>query len=154
MATKDGATAGFSAEERAAMKQRAAELRAEAKASSAAEKAAADEAALLAKIAEMPDGDRELAERVHAIVTAIAPELAPKLIYGQPGYARDGKIVVFFRSGQMDKQRYSTLGLSALAAMDEPDGLWPTSYALIEPTEQAWQHVTEIVRRATAAPDR
>ena len=113
-------------------------------------KAAAEEAKLLAKIAAMPDGDREMAERLHQIVTTVAPDLAPKLYYGQPGYARDGKVVVFFRSGQMDKERYSTFGVSERAALDDPSGVWPTAYALANPTEQAWEQLTEVVRRATA----
>jgi uncharacterized protein YdhG (YjbR/CyaY superfamily) len=147
--TKKAETAGgFSAQERAAMKERAAELKADAKRAKGAKKAAAEEAELLAKIAKMPDGDREMAERVHAIVTTVAPDLAPKLYYGQPGYSRGGKVVVFFRSGQMDKERYSTFGVSTQAALDEPTGFWPTSYALIEPTEQAWEQLGEVVRRA------
>ena len=150
MTKKDTAAGGFSAEERAAMKERAAELKAEAKRAKGAEKAAAEEAELLAKIAQMPDGDRELAERVHEIVTTVAPDLAPKLYYGQPGYARGGKPVVFFRSGQMDKERYSTFGVSALAALDDASGFWPTSYALIDPTEEAWEQLAEVVRRAAA----
>ena len=96
----------------------------------------------------MPDGDRQMAQRVHTIVTTVAPALAPKLYYGQPGYARNGKVVVFFRSGQMDKERYSTFGVSAQAALDEDSGFWPTSYALIDPTEQVWDQLGEIVRRA------
>lgn len=139
---------GFSAEEKKAMKERAAELKAEAKRAKGAEKAAAEEAELLAKIAQMPDGDREMAERVHKIVTTVAPDLAPKLYYGQPGYARGGKVVVFFRSGQTDKERYSTFGVSVQAALDEPSGFWPTSYALTDPTEKAWEQLAEIVRRA------
>ncbi|UFU03687.1 DUF1801 domain-containing protein [Ruania suaedae] len=143
---------GFSAQEREAMKQRAAELRTQAKRGSRDEtaeaKAAADEADVLAKIAEMPNGDRELAERVHTIVTTTAPELAPKLYYGQPGYARKGKVVVFFRSGQMDKERYSTFGVSTLAALDDDSGLWPTAYALTEPTEAAWKQLAGLVERA------
>lgn len=148
--TKDTTAGGFSAEERAAMKARAAELKAEAKRAKNAEKAAAEEAELLAKIAQMPDGDRELAERVHEIVKSVAPSLSPKLYYGQPGYARGGKPVVFFRSGQMDKERYSTFGVSALAALDDSSGFWPTSYALIDPSEEAWEQLTEVVRRAAA----
>ncbi|WP_434316830.1 DUF1801 domain-containing protein [Leifsonia sp. P73] len=138
---------GLSAVERAAIKARAAELRAEAKRAKAADKAAADTADVLAKIAEMPDGDRELAERLHAIVAEVAPGLSPKLYYGQPGYARGGKAVVFFRSGQVDKVRYSTLGVSPEANLDDESGMWPTSYALIEPTEAAWERVVEVVRR-------
>lgn len=148
MTEKSDAEGGFSAQERAAMKARAAELKAEARRSKSAEKAAAQEAELLAKIEQMPDGDRQMAERVHSIVTTVAPDLTPKLYYGQPGYGRKGKVVVFFRSGQMDKERYSTFGVSALAELDDPSGCWPTSYALIDPTEEAWEQVAEIVRRA------
>jgi uncharacterized protein YdhG (YjbR/CyaY superfamily) len=139
---------GFSAQERAAMKARAAELKTEAKRARQAEKAAADEADVLAKIAKMPDGDRQMAERVHAIVTATAPELAPKLYYGQPGYARDGKVVCFFRSGQLDKERYSTFGFSVEARLDSADGLWPTAYALQDLSEKAWDRLGELVRQA------
>ena len=146
--TETNDAGGFSAEERAAIKSRAAELKAEAKRAKGAEKAAAEAADVLEKIAQMPDGDRELAERLHAIVAEVAPDLSPKLYYGQPGYARDGKVVVFFRSGQLDKTRYSTFGVSTEAALDAASGFWPTSYALIEPTEEAWERVREVVRRA------
>ncbi|MGN7225476.1 DUF1801 domain-containing protein [Dietzia maris] len=132
------------------MKERAAELKAEAKrakGAKVAEKAAAEEAALLAKIEQMPDGDRQMAERLHIMVTTIAPVLSPKLYYGQPGYGRDGKVVVFFRSGQMDKERYSTFAVSAQAALDDESGFWPTAYALIDPTEKAWEQLGEILRR-------
>ena len=148
MSGENKPTTGFSAQERAAMKERAAELKAEAKRSKSAQKAAAEEAELLAKIEQMPDGDREMAQRVHAIVTTVAPDLSPKLYYGQPGYARNGKVVVFFRSGQMDNERYSTFGVSTQATLDEDSGFWPTSYALIDPTEQAWDQLGDIVRRA------
>ena len=147
--TKDG----FSAQERAAMKERAAELKADAKRAKGAEKAAAEEADVLAKIAQMPDGDRQMAERVHAIVTTVAPELAPKLYYGQPGYARDGKVLCFFRSGQMDKERYSTFGFSVQAELDSADGFWSTAYALQDPSEQAWERLGEVVRQATGDVD-
>ena len=90
------------------MKARASELKAQERRGRAADKAAADEADVLAKIAQMPDADRALAEKVHEVVTRVAPQLAPKLYYGQPGYAQDGKVVCFFRSGQMDRLRYST----------------------------------------------
>lgn len=130
------------------MKERAAELRAETKRKKGAEKTAAQVQDVLMKIQQMPDGDREMAERVHEIVTTVAPELSPKLYYGQPGYAKNGKVVVFFRSGQMDKERYSTFGFSAQADHDQESGFWPTSYALINPTEQAWEQLREVVRRA------
>ena len=141
---------GFSAEERTAMKARAKELRDDAKRSKAADKAAADEADVLAKIAQMPDGDREMAERIHAIVADVAPQLSPKLYYGQPGYAKDGKVVCFFRSGQMDKERYSTFGFSATANLDDSDGLWPTSYALQNPSDAAWRRLGQLVADAVA----
>jgi len=112
------------------MKQRAAELKAEARRGRAEDKAAAEKDAFLAKIAEMPLSDRTMAERLHAVVSDAAPGLAPKLYYGQPGWARDGKVVVFFRSGLGDKERYSTLGFSSEANLDDGSGLWPTAYAL------------------------
>jgi uncharacterized protein YdhG (YjbR/CyaY superfamily) len=139
---------GFSAQERAAIKERAAELRTESRRSRAAEKAAADEADVLAKIAGMPQPDRALAERVHAIVTEAAPDLAPKLYYGQPGYARNGKVLCFFRSGQGDKERYSTFGFSTQANLDDPAGVWTTSFALTEPTEAAWDELAKLIERA------
>ncbi|MEV7619100.1 DUF1801 domain-containing protein [Microbacterium sp. NPDC089321] len=146
----DSSGSGFSAQERAAMRARNAELKAEAKRAKTAEKAAAEAADVVAKIGTMPDGDREMAERLHALVAEVATDLSPKLYYGQPGYARGGKVVVFFRSGQQDKLRYSTFGLSPEAALDVSDGLWPTSYALIDPTEAAWTQIEDIVRRAAA----
>lgn len=144
----EGAEAGFSAEERAAMKARAAELRAEARRASADDKAAAEAAAVVAKIAEMPEPDRAMAERVHAIVTDVAPELSPKLYYGQPGWAKGGKVVVFFRSGLMDKSRYSTLGFSETARLDDPAGFWPTSYALEKLTDESAAAIAALVRSA------
>lgn len=138
---------GFSEQERAAMKQRAAELRKEAT-SGKRDKAATDEADVLEKIEQMPEQDRALAQRVHAIVTAVAPDLAPKLYYGQPAYARKGKVVCFFRSGLMDKERYSTFGFSAEASLDDASGLWPTAYALTEVSETAWDRLAELVRQA------
>lgn len=139
---------GFSEQERAAMKARAAELRAEARVGKGVKKAAAEEEAMLAKIAAMASPDREMAERVHAIVTATAPELAPKLWYGQPAWAKAGKVVCFFRSGQGDKARYSTFGFSTEANLDDDSGLWPTSYALSELTEAAEKSIAELVTKA------
>jgi hypothetical protein len=140
---------GFSAQERAAMKARAAELKAEARRTSAEEKTAADEAAMQAKIAEMPEPDRSTAERLQAIVTDAAPELRPKLYYGQPGWAKNGKVIVFFRSGQMDKARYSTLGFSVDAKLDDDGGMWPTSYALDHLTDDSAATIAAFVKRAT-----
>lgn len=150
MASTDGQ---FSAEERAAMKTRAAELKADARRAKGAAKVAADAEEQRAKVASMPDGDRQMAERLAKIVADVAPDLNPKLYYGQPGYSRDGKVVVFFRSGQMDKERYSTFGVSAQANLDDPSGLWPTAYALIDPDEAAWERLSEIVRRAAEKSD-
>ena len=127
---------GFSEVERAAIKDRAAELKSEARRSKSANKAAADEKDVLAKIAEMAQPDRAVAERLHAIVTETAPELAPKLWYGQPAYARAGKVMCFFRSGQVDKERYSSFGFTTEAKLDEDHGMWPTSFALTELSEK------------------
>ncbi|WP_373692885.1 DUF1801 domain-containing protein [Agromyces silvae] len=142
---------GFSEQERAAMKERAAELKTEVGRGRGADRAAAEEADVLAKIAGMPESDRVMAERVHAIVAKAAPELSPKLYYGQPGYARKGKVVCFFRSGQQDKERYSTFGFSVQAQLDDDSGFWPTAYALVEPTEAAWQQLEKAVERAVAS---
>lgn len=141
---------GFSEEERAAMKERAAELKAEACSGRGSKKAAADEAAVLSKIAEMASPDRALAERLHTIVTAAAPELSPKLWYGQPAYAKAGKVVCFFRSGQVDKERYSTFGFSTEADLDDDSGIWPTSYALTELSEAGEKTITELVKKAVS----
>lgn len=113
-------------------------------------KAAADEAAVLSKIAEMPMPDRDMAERLHKIVTAAAPELLPKLWYGQPAYAKSGKVVCFFRSGQVDKVRYSTLGFNEDANLDENDGMWPTSYALSQLSEAGEARIAELVKQAAS----
>src|SRR4051812_22846645 len=145
----EGKQAGrFSAEERAAMKERAAELKAEGRRASAEEKAAADEAAVQAKIAEMPQPDRDTARRLHDVVVAAAPNLRPKLYYGQPGWAEAGKVIVFFRSGLMDKARYSTLGFSVTAKLDAEGGLWPTSYALQQLTDDSAKAIAKLVKQA------
>jgi hypothetical protein len=138
----------FSAEERAAMKARAAELKAEARRGSARDKAAAEAEAVHAKIAEMPESDRVMAERIHAIVVDVAPDLTPKLYYGQPGWARDGKVVVFFRSGLGDKERYSTLGFSAAAALDDDGGLWPSAYALDHLSDDGATAIAALIKKA------
>ncbi|MGW0750601.1 iron chaperone [Streptomyces sp. NPDC002587] len=126
--TADKEQDGFTDEERGAMKARAQELRTAARRGPRAAKEDA-EGEVLAKIAEMPEADRVLAERVHGIVRATAPDLAPKLWYGMPAYARNGKVVCFFQSAQKFKTRYATLGFGDLAALDE-GAMWPTSYAL------------------------
>src|SRR5262245_25739246 len=136
---------GFSAEERAAMKQRAAELRAEGKKGA---KQAEGLQAVLDKIAEMAPDDRALAERVHVTVTAAAPQLSPKTWYGMPSYANaDGKIVVFFQDSGKFNYRYSTLGFQDPANLDDGD-LWPVSYALQKWSPTVEKKVTELVKAA------
>lgn len=140
-------TDGFSAEERAAMKERAAELRAEGKKGA---KKADGLQAVLDSIAAMAPLDRELAERVHITVTATAPELTPKTWYGMPAYANaDGKVVVFFQDSGKFKYRYSTLGFQDAAALDDGD-LWPTSYALQKWTPVVEKQVIELVRASVS----
>lgn len=144
-ATPDG---GFSAEERAAIKARAAELKAEARRGKAADKAAADRQGVVDKIAAMQQPDRDIAERIDRIVADVAPQLVAKLYYGQPGWAKDGKVVVFFRSGKDDKERYSTLGFSSQATLDDDGGLWATSYALDHLDEKGEQAIAALIRTA------
>lgn len=141
---------GLSEAERTAVKDRAAEVRSESRRSRSTNKAAADERDVLAKISAMAQPDRALAERLHALVAATAPELAPKLWYGQPAYARNGKVVCFFRSGQGDKQRYSTFGFTPEARLDEDHGLWATSFALTELSEQAEAAIERLLRSAVS----
>jgi uncharacterized protein YdhG (YjbR/CyaY superfamily) len=141
------ASDGFSAEERAAMKQRAAELRAEGR--KGAKKADALQAAL-DSIAAMDPKDRALAERVHATVTAVAPELSPKTWYGMPAYANDdGKVVVYFKDAGKFKSRYATLGFEEAATLDDGP-MWPTSYALIEWTPAVEKKVVAMVKAAVS----
>jgi uncharacterized protein YdhG (YjbR/CyaY superfamily) len=140
---------GFTEEEREAMKERAKELKASSRRTSRAAKAAEAEAGVLAKIAEMPDEDRVLAERIHALVKENAPELEPKLWYGMPAYARDGKVVCFFQSAQKFKTRYATLGFSDLARLDD-GAMWPAAYALTRLTPADEARIAELVRKAVA----
>ena len=136
---------GFSAEERAAMKMRAAELRAEGKKGA---KQADGLQAVLDSIAAMAPEDRAMAERVHVTVTANAPELSPKTWYGMPAYANaDGKVVVFFQDSGKFNYRYSTLGFQDVANLDDGD-VWPVSYALMEWTPMAEKRVAELVKAA------
>lgn len=142
--TKPSKHDGFTEVERAAMKERAAELKAEGRAG--AKKADALEA-LLDKIAEMPDDDRKIAERVHAIVTAVAPQLDPKTWYGMPAWAREGKVVCFFKPSEKFGSRYCTLGFEDAAQLD--DGrMWPTSYAVTGLDDAEVAAIEELVRRA------
>jgi uncharacterized protein YdhG (YjbR/CyaY superfamily) len=138
---RTGSSDGFSAEEKAAMRERAKELKAE-------KTKAAGESELLSKIAEMPEADRRLAERIHAIVQANAPNLAPKTWYGMPAYANaDGKIVCFFKSADKFKSRYATLGFEEAANLDA-GGMWATSWALTELTPADEKKIVALVRKA------
>jgi uncharacterized protein YdhG (YjbR/CyaY superfamily) len=145
--TTSSTSDGFSAEERAAMKERAAELRAEGKKGA---KQADGLQAVLDAIAKMAPEDRALAERVHVTVTSVAPELAPKTWYGMPAYAdADGKVVLFYQDSGKFKYRYSTLGFQDTAHLDDGD-LWPVAYALVEWTPAVEKKVTQLVRKAVS----
>jgi uncharacterized protein YdhG (YjbR/CyaY superfamily) len=138
---------GFTDEERAAMRERARELKAEARAN---KQKAEGESALLAKIAEMPEPDRAMAERLHEIVKANAPALWPKTWYGMPAYAnKDGKVVCFFQSAQKFNSRYATLGFSDEANLDE-GAMWPTSFALKELTAAEEARIAALVKKAVS----
>ena len=139
---------GWSAEERAAMKAHAEEIKRAGGKGSA--KAAEEAQACLDKIAEMPPPDRTLAERIHAIVTSTAPELTVKTYYGMPAYAQDGKVVCWFKSASKFKTRYATLGFSDQAALDDGN-LWPTEYAVTQLTAAEEQKITALVRKATGS---
>lgn len=137
---------GFADEERAAMKERAKELKAEARAN---KDKAEGESDVLGKIAEMPEPERAMAKRLHEIITASAPALAPRLWYGMPAYAKDGKIVCFFQSAQKFNTRYATLGFSDTANLDE-GALWPTAYALKELTAAEEERIGALVKKAVS----
>ncbi|WP_371573871.1 iron chaperone [Streptomyces sp. NBC_01314] len=139
---------GFTAEEREAMKEHAQELKTSARRGPRTAKADG-ESDVLAKIAGMADADRVIAERLHEIVRSTAPDLSPKLWYGMPAYARDGKVVCFFQSAQKFKSRYATLGFSDQAQLDEGT-LWPTTYALTELTAATEARIGELISRAAA----
>jgi uncharacterized protein YdhG (YjbR/CyaY superfamily) len=132
------ATQKFTDEERAAMKERAQEQKAE-----------ADESDVLAKIAEMPQPDRAMAERLHEIIEASAPELSPKTWYGMPAYAKDGKVVCFFQSAEKFNSRYATFGFSDKANLDE-GAMWATSFALKELTDTEEAKISALVKRAVS----
>lgn len=141
---------GFTAEERAAMREHAQEQKkAATRRGSRAEKEAAAEQDVLAKIAEMSEADRVLAERIHALVKAAAPDLTPKLWYGMPAYARDGKVVCHFQCAEKFKSRYATLGFSDQAALDD-GAMWPVAYAVKELTAANEQRISELVRKAVS----
>ena len=145
-ASRDTESDGWTDEERAAMKEHARELKA-AKRRGAAK--ADGEADVLAKIAEMPDSDRALAERIHAIVKESAPELAPKTWYGMPAYARDGKVVCFFQSADKFKARYASIGFNDVANLDEGT-MWPTSWALTTLSRADEKRIGELVKKAVS----
>jgi hypothetical protein len=138
------AAKGFTDEERAAMKARAQELKAEARAS---KNKADGESDVLAKIAEMPEPERSMARRLHEIITASAPALTPKTWYGMPAYARDGKIVCFFQSAQKFGTRYATLGFNDSANLDE-GAMWPVAFALKELTAVEEAAISALVQKA------
>ncbi|MFJ4902609.1 iron chaperone [Streptomyces sp. NPDC088727] len=147
--TSDQQYNGFTDEERAAMKEHAGDQKRTAarRGSSRAEKEAAAEQDVLAKIAELPKADRVIAERLHGIIKAAAPDLKPKLWYGMPAYARDGKVLCHFQSAQKFKTRYATLGFSDQAALDDGD-MWPVAYALKELTTADEQRISALVKKA------
>ena len=137
---------GFTDEERAAMKERAQELKAEARRGPRAHQADG-ESDVLAKIAEMPEPDRAIANRLHALIKVSAPALSPKTWYGMPAYAKDGKVVCFFQSAQKFKSRYATFGFSDAANLDE-GAMWPTSFALKELTAAEETRISALVKKA------
>lgn len=140
------ASDGFTDEERAAMKERARELKAARGRGSRATRADA-EREVLAKLAEMPEPDRAMGERIHSIVMATAPELWPRLWYGMPAYAKDGKVLCFFQAASKFKARYATLGFSDTASLDD-GALWPVTFALQELTPAAEKRIEALVRKA------
>src|SRR5213593_265089 len=145
--TTGTASKGFTDEERAAMRERAQELKA------AARRGKADgEGDVLAKIAEMPEPDRAMAERLHAIIKASAPALSPKTWYGMPAYAKDGKVVCYFQSAHKFKSRYATFGFSDEANLDE-GALWPVAFALKELTATAEAKIGALVKKAQQLKD-
>jgi uncharacterized protein YdhG (YjbR/CyaY superfamily) len=139
---------GFTDEERAAMKERAQELEAEARRGPRADKAGA-ESEVLAKIAEMPEPDRAMGKRLHEIIKASAPALSPKLWYGMPAYAKDGKVVCFFQSAQKFNTRYATFGFSDAANLDD-GALWPVAFALKELTATEEARISALVKKAVS----
>jgi uncharacterized protein YdhG (YjbR/CyaY superfamily) len=137
---------GFTDDERAAMKERAKELKAAARRGS---RTADGEHDVLAKIAEMPEPDRVMAERIHAIVKAAVPELTPRTWYGMPAYAKDGNLICFFKSAHKFKARYATLGFSDKANLDD-GAMWPTDFALAELTAASEARISALVKQAVS----
>jgi uncharacterized protein YdhG (YjbR/CyaY superfamily) len=139
----------FTEDERAAMKERAAELRSSSKRGTGAKKAEADLADCLAKIEEMDGTDKEIGETLHRIVTTVAPDLAPKTWYGMPAYARDGKVIVFFKPAAKFKVRYAEVGFNEFAQLDDGD-MWPTVYAVTAMNAAIEKQLTELITRAAS----
>jgi uncharacterized protein YdhG (YjbR/CyaY superfamily) len=139
---KKGTEKGFTAEERAAMKERAKELKAE-------REGKAGESDLLAKLAEMPKSDRVMGERIHALVKANAPSLMPKTWYGMPAYAKEGKVVCFFQSADKFKARYATFGFSDQANLDD-GAMWPTTFALKKLTAADEKKIVRLLKKAVS----
>ena len=145
-AARDTPAEGWTDEERAAMKEHAKELKAAAKRGAAR---ADGEADVVAKIAEMPASDRAMAERIHEVVKANAPDLDPRTWYGMPAYARDGKVVCFFQAADKFKARYATFGFNDVANLDD-GAMWPTSWALTKLTAADEKKIAELVKRAVS----
>jgi uncharacterized protein YdhG (YjbR/CyaY superfamily) len=137
---------GFTADEKAAMRERAREMKAESRRGAARVDGERD---LLAKIAEMPETDRVMAERIHALITSTAPDLSPKTWYGMPAYAREGKIICFFQSAEKFKARYATFGFNEDAHLDDGN-MWPTSWALTKLTAADEARITALVKKAVS----
>lgn len=146
-AAKSSSSDGFTKEERAAMKERAAELREEKKRSKAADKKEQEAKSVVDAIAAMADIDRALAERLHALIAEAAPSLDPKLWYGMPAYALDGKIVCFLQPAEKFKTRYATLGFNEDAQLDD-GSMWPTAYAITTMTPENEERIAALVKKA------
>lgn len=142
-------SSGFTAEERAAMKERAKEMKAEASRAKGSKDKSDGERDVLAKIAEMQGSDQTMARRVHAIVKDAAPDLSPRTWYGMPAYARDGKVICFFQSAEKFKARYATIGFSDDAKLDE-GAMWPTSFALTKLTAAEEAKISALVKKAVS----
>ena len=137
---------GFTDEEKAAMRERAKELKAEERAN---KDRAAGERAVLEKITEMPADDRDMAERLHALITKTAPELTPRTWYGMPAYAKDGKVLCYFQDAAKFKSKYATFGFNDNANLDDGN-MWPTSFALMKLTKTEEKRIAELVKQAVS----
>jgi uncharacterized protein YdhG (YjbR/CyaY superfamily) len=142
----DETAAGFTAEERAAMKERAKELKAEARAN---KNKAQGESDVLAKIAELPEPERAMAERLHALIQDAAPSLSPKTWYGMPAYAKDGKVLCYFQAAHKFNSRYATFGFNDIANLDD-GAMWPTSFALTALTATEEERIAALVKKAVS----